>query len=82
MDEQRFQELIHKRDTSGLTDREADELGKMIAERDGLPYSSASRRDHPEEEGQGEHPYSEAELQELRQHPDVKEVPEESERAS
>ncbi|HEY3208636.1 MAG TPA: hypothetical protein VGL18_02415 [Actinomycetota bacterium] len=80
MDEQRYRELIHKRDTSGLTAREADELGKMLAERDGRPYSGASGRDHPE--AQTEEPYSEAEVKELKQHPDVREAPEESEQAS
>lgn len=81
MDERRFQELIHKRDTSGLTDQEADELGKLFAERDGVPYSSASGRDHPEAETKEERPYSEAEVKELKQHPDVREGPEESEQA-
>ncbi len=80
MDDQRFQELVHKRDTSGLTDQEADELGKMLAEREGLPYGNASRQNHPQG-GQEEKPYSEAEVQELKQHPDVLESPEESEEA-
>ena len=64
---------------SGLTDQEADELGRMLAEREGLPYGNASGEDHPEE--QQEKPYSEAEVQELKQHPDVQEGPEESEQA-
>ena len=64
---------------SGLTDQEADELGRMLAEREGLTYGNASGEDHPEE--QQEKPYSEAEVQELKQHPHVQEGPEESEQA-
>ncbi len=82
MDENRFEELTRKRDTSGLTDEEADELGRMIAERDGVPYANASRRDHPETETDEEQPYSEAEVEELKQHPEVRDSPEGSEKAS
>lgn len=82
MEDQRFQELIRKRDSSGLTDEEANELGRMIAERDGVPYSNASRRDHPEGEPDREQPYSEAEVKDLKRHSDVQDTPEESEKAS
>jgi hypothetical protein len=41
MNEQRFEELIRKRDGVGLSDGEADELGRMIAEREGKPYHNA-----------------------------------------
>ncbi|HYT79058.1 MAG TPA: hypothetical protein VEQ37_07340 [Actinomycetota bacterium] len=51
----------------------------MLAEREGLTYGNASGEDHPEE--QQEKPYSEAEVQELKQHPHVQEGPEESEQA-
>jgi hypothetical protein len=34
MDEQRFQTLLKKRDETGLSDEEADELGRMFAERE------------------------------------------------
>jgi len=41
MDERRFEDLIRKRDGVGLSDREADELGRMIAEREGKPHHNA-----------------------------------------
>jgi hypothetical protein len=41
MDEQRFQTLLKKRDETGLSDEEADELGRMFAEREGGDYSNA-----------------------------------------
>jgi len=41
MDAQRYEELVHKRDDVGLSDQEADELGRMIAERDGAEYENA-----------------------------------------
>jgi hypothetical protein len=82
MDDQRFEELVQKRDTSGLTEEEANELGRMMAEREGRPYSSASDREHPEGEPDQEKPYSEAEVQELKHHPEVHEQTEDSEKAS
>jgi hypothetical protein len=82
MNEQRYQELIRKRDTSGLTDEEANELGRMIAERDGAPYGNATGREHPEAETGHEQPYSEAELEERKRHPEVEDAPEGSEKAS
>ena len=42
MDAQRFQELARKRDGEGLSDEEANELGRLIAEREGKPYRNAS----------------------------------------
>jgi hypothetical protein len=55
VDQARFEELEHKRDTAGLTDEEANELGRMIAEREGRPYSNrdderSARRDQEETE--------------------------------
>jgi hypothetical protein len=44
MDEDRYQQLIDKRGASGLSDEEADELGRLIAERDGQPYGGAEAR--------------------------------------
>jgi hypothetical protein len=41
MDEGRFQELSEKRFDTGLTDEEAEELGRMMAEREGKPYHNA-----------------------------------------
>jgi hypothetical protein len=52
MDEQRFQTLLKKRDETGLNDEEADELGKMFAEREGGDYSNAemTNADEPDED--------------------------------
>ncbi|CAN5162269.1 hypothetical protein BH20ACT24_BH20ACT24_00740 [soil metagenome] len=44
MDEQRFEQLERKRDSEGLSDEEADELGRMMAERAGKPYANAEDR--------------------------------------
>jgi hypothetical protein len=41
MDAQRYEELVQKRDDVGLSDQEADELGRMIAQRDGAEYENA-----------------------------------------
>jgi hypothetical protein len=38
MDDQRYQELVEKRDRVGLSDEEATELGRMMAEKMGKPY--------------------------------------------
>ncbi len=43
----RYQELVKKRDGEGLTDEEADELGRLMAERQGEEYANAD--DPPEE---------------------------------
>lgn len=40
MDSARMQELERKRDDAGLTDEEADELGKLMAEAEGKPYTN------------------------------------------
>lgn len=82
MNEQRWQELKRKRDTSGLTDKEANELGRMMAEREGKPYGNASQLEHPEADLTDIQPYSEAEAEELKEHRDVRETPEESKKAS
>jgi len=72
MDDQRFRELENKRDTEGLSDQEADELGRMIAEREGRAYANARGREHPEASpGEDEKPASQAELEEMRERPDV-----------
>lgn len=44
MNDARFDELTTKRDGVGLTDGEADELGKMMAEREGAVYENADIR--------------------------------------
>jgi hypothetical protein len=41
VDEKRIEELIAKRHEAGLSDDEADELGKLFAEQEGKPYSNA-----------------------------------------
>ncbi len=72
MDESRYRQLEEKRDTVGLTKEEADELGRMIAEREGKPYSNAEMRENPEAaEIEDDKPYSEVELEEARRHRDV-----------
>jgi hypothetical protein len=51
VDQARYEELKRKRRTEGLNDREANELGRMMAERAGKPYSNADQRDGmPDEE--------------------------------
>jgi hypothetical protein len=51
MDEARFEELKRKRRDQGLSRDEADELGRMMAERMGKPYSNADMEtEEPEEE--------------------------------
>lgn len=49
VDEERFAELERKRDEEGLTQDEANELGWMIAAKEGKPYSNADARHHPDE---------------------------------
>lgn len=41
MDTTRYEELTMKRDEVGLTDEEADELGRMVAELEGDAYGNA-----------------------------------------
>lgn len=41
MDQARYRELMDKRRDEGLTDEEANELGRMMAEKEGEPYSNA-----------------------------------------
>lgn len=43
----RYQQLIEKRDSEGLTEDEANELGRLMAERRGEEYANAD--DPPEE---------------------------------
>jgi len=42
MGTRRFEELLAKRDRVGLSDHEADELGRLFAEKESKPYSNAS----------------------------------------
>ena len=41
MDEARYDELMAKRKTSGLSDSEANELGRLMAEKKGETYEAA-----------------------------------------
>ena len=41
VDERRIEELSKKRHEVGLSDEEADELGRLFAEQEGKPYSNA-----------------------------------------
>ena len=43
VDEQRYAELDRKRFTSGLTKEEADELGEMMAQREGKTHLTAEQ---------------------------------------
>jgi hypothetical protein len=49
MDQARYDELLKKRDTAGLTREEADELGRLIAEAEGRPYSNADAVETPDQ---------------------------------
>lgn len=72
MDEQRFRELERKRDTEGLSDEEADELGRMMAEKEGRGYGNARERPHPEVlDRDGRTPDSQSQFEEMKGHPDV-----------
>ena len=81
IDQKRFDELDRKRvGPEGLTREEADELGRMMAEREGKPYANAddvgpqgeSVQAHLPAEGEGEEdlPDTEDELDEWRRAPD------------
>ena len=70
MDERRFEELEAKKMKAGLTSEEADELGRLWAEKEGKPYANADSRPHPEAVGAEREegvPYAEEELDELRE---------------
>ena len=45
MDEARYQQLMEKRDGTGLTDDEANELGRLMAEKEGLDYQGHGAKD-------------------------------------
>ncbi len=44
VDQARYDQLIKKRGEVGLSDEEANELGRMFAEQAGKPYSNAQGR--------------------------------------
>ncbi|MGH2676875.1 MAG: hypothetical protein ACRDHB_00760 [Actinomycetota bacterium] len=56
----RYEELIEKRDSSGLSDEETDELGKLMAERGGEAY-----------EGNADDPPLEVEAERVSKDPEV-----------
>jgi hypothetical protein len=43
-DQKRFDELIEKRGREGLSNEEANELGRLYAEQEGKPYANAQSR--------------------------------------
>jgi hypothetical protein len=47
-DEARYEQLIKKRSEAGLSDEEANELGRLLAVRAGQEYSNARGRDEPD----------------------------------
>jgi hypothetical protein len=49
MDQKRYEELVTKRETAGLTREEADELGRLMAEMEGRRYSNADAQDHTDD---------------------------------
>jgi hypothetical protein len=52
VDERRLKALEDKRDEHGLSDDEADELGRLLAERDGREYGNADSIS-PDDRGDG-----------------------------
>ena len=68
MDTGRLEELEKKKFEVGLTHEEANELGRLLAERDGKPYSNAEFRIHPDAPTpeREEKPYSEPEVRQAR----------------
>ena len=54
VDEKRIEELTAKRREAGLSDAEADELGRLFAEQEGKPYSNAKLSKLPPGERGGE----------------------------
>ena len=68
MNTQRLDDLERKRFEVGLTHEEANELGRLLAERAGKPYGNAESRGSPDlpTAGREEKPYSEPEVREAR----------------
>jgi hypothetical protein len=68
VDTQRLEELEKKKFDVGLTHDEANELGRLLAERAGKPYGNAEARIHPDAPTpeREEKPYSEPEVREAR----------------
>ncbi len=68
MDNARLEELEKKKLDVGLTHEEANELGRLIAKREGRAYSNAESHIHPDEptEEREEKPYSEPEVRQAR----------------
>jgi hypothetical protein len=46
-DQQRFEQLLQKRTETGLSKEEANELGRLFAEREKKPYSNAEEAHAP-----------------------------------
>jgi hypothetical protein len=60
----RYEELVEKRDGSGLTKDEADELGRLMAERRDAPYGNA---ENPPADVEVERSSTADDLQELQE---------------
>jgi hypothetical protein len=45
VDQERYDALMAKSSGVGLTDEEANELGRLMAEKEGRPYGSATERE-------------------------------------
>jgi hypothetical protein len=52
MDEQRFEELTRKRDSEGLSEEEAAELGRLEAQREGKEYEGSADDPPPDVEAE------------------------------
>jgi hypothetical protein len=75
VDERRFEELDRKRFEEGLTQDEANELGRMMAERAGEPYANAGNRPPDEEAMKEEEAVLEADQSKERQEEDAHSYP-------
>jgi len=69
VDEKRIEDLIAKRREVGLSDAEADELGKLFAEQEGKPYSNAKLSKLPPGERGTDVPAEGASATEGQEHP-------------
>ena len=52
----RYEDLIAKRDSEGLTEDEANELGRLMADREGKPYGNADNPPPGVQEERGDVP--------------------------
>ena len=81
VDEKRIEELSQKRQETGLSDDEADELGRLFAEQEGKPYSNAKLSKLPPGERGTEVLVPDALPESYRSAEEVDELPHEAEEA-